>query len=547
MNRKEKIAKFNIGIKLSAHFILALTPLIAYSMQLKGGWRFDDAHHLLFLSKFNYFEYFYDFEAARLQSGSHYTPFNILTYDIANRLFSKESRQLWYLLHLAYLGCASILLFSLLSKVFDAFSGFFAALIFSLGFPIAAMSGQLMVGHYVLGLCFALAAMSTCRPSDTSASPISVLLYFLACLSKEIYFPFVIFIALRFEKISVKKIFPYIAVGLIFIALRAIVIGQLIGGYNKKSDLTESFLNLFFGFLTIFSQSTAHIFLAILIFIGAFFSIFEYYKKHDFIKTSLVATLVFASIFGPLTAVHQQVSPNSPGDSRLLLMAWLTAIYFIASLLHKLRKKSGNFGLAGFLMLALMTSIASYKTGQDILNKGILSTINKQFDLFSEYITDQHQCHLIDNHNGWSSWAYDLQLAILPLQVGHRVVAPDRIIDFMVRADSPVCKINDNKIELFRYTNQVECDQKKSLAVRMNFDGSNIAMNFGPEKSGTYYIDVAQKYVLAVPADFYGPFPSTDRFEKIKIYRIFDDESIGCTKEINFNPKTGPKLVEDGG
>lgn len=165
--------------------------MLLFSQQLGAGWRFDDPHHLAFLSGYRQFEYFYDPAVARLQSGAHFTPFNIWTYDIASRIFPVGQPAGFYALHLALIGLAGGLLCRFLEPRQGLGAAWVAAVVFLAGFPVAAISGQLMVGHYLTGLCFALLCLITFRPQDARVSWLSVAFYFLACLSKEVYVPLI--------------------------------------------------------------------------------------------------------------------------------------------------------------------------------------------------------------------------------------------------------------------------------------------------------------------------------------------------------------------
>ena len=528
--------------RFCAYLLLAVLPLFLFSQQLGAGWRFDDPHHLAFLSGYRHFEYFYDPAVARLQSGAHFTPFNIWTYDIASRIFPLGQPAGFYAFHLALIGLAGALLCRFLEPRQGLGAAWVAAVVFLAGFPVAVISGQLMVGHYLTGLCFALLCLITFRAEDARVSWLSVAFYFLACLSKEVYVPLIFLLALQARQRPVAKLVPYVAALLVFLGCRYLVIGQMVGGYNEKAPLAEAVMQLLGGsLLGFFGQSATHSVLLAGAVAGAWVFWREQSRQQGAGRALLGALLVAAGVLGPLLAVYRQVGVHAPGDVRLLLVFWGVCACCCAALLHALMAPGRARVAAAVVALGLIAS--AVVTGRQVLHTGALAQLNQQFDLFSEYVTEGHACHLVDSEHGWSSWAHDLQRMAAHPDMAWRRVAAAPLLDVLVPDHAPVCRMEGGRIVLAGHTTARACAPDAHVSGRFWYDGANLHARFGPEANATYYLEVPGRYVLKLPSRFYGPLPQVDRFKNFRVYRVLDDGAIACSPALQFDPEDEPELT----
>lgn len=535
-------APYRNPVRPYAYGLLALLPFLLFAEQLEAGWRFDDPHHLAFLSGYRHFEYFYDFGVARLQSGAHFTPFNIWTYDIAGRFFPVGQPAGFYAFHLVLIGLAAALLCRFLEPRRGLGAAWVAALVFLAGFPVAAISGQLMVGHYVTGLCFALLCLITFRPEDARVSWLSVVFYFLACLSKEVYVPLICVLALQARQRPLAKLVPYGVVLLLFLGCRYLVIGQLVGGYSEKGPLAKVVLPLLGGLLGLFRQSVAHGVLLAGAAAGAWVLWREQSRRQGAGSALPGALLVAAGVLGPLLAVYRQVGVHAPGDVRLLLVVWVVFACCCAALLQALGGGAGRARVAAAVVaLGLIASAAV--TGRQVLHDGALAQLNRQFDRFSEYVTQGYACHLVDSEHGWSSWAHDLQRVAAHPDMAWRRVASAPLLDVLVPDHAPVCRIEGGRIVEAGHTTTRACAPGAQVSGRFWYDGANLHARFGPEANATYHLEVPGQYVLRVPSRFYGPLPQVDRFKDFRVYRVLDDGAIACSPALQFDPEDEPELT----
>ncbi|MET0051381.1 MAG: hypothetical protein ABW095_09930, partial [Candidatus Thiodiazotropha sp.] len=171
--------------------ILAL-PFLLNASALGGYWRFDDGYLLDFASRFSPRDYFLDPAITRGYSLNNLTPFNPLIFDLNLGLFGFNPTG-FYLQHLATLAACGIASFFLLRLWTPASLAFLGSVCFLAGAPTLFVAQQLMVGHYIAGLLFAIVATYCYAQSllrqDWRLALAGTLFYVLASTCKEIYFP----------------------------------------------------------------------------------------------------------------------------------------------------------------------------------------------------------------------------------------------------------------------------------------------------------------------------------------------------------------------
>lgn len=167
--------------------VLLASVLVLHGSAVNGGWRFDDAAHLLFVSKYSIAQYFLIPKVMYEQSFANVTPWNALTYDINLALFGPRP-QYFYVHQLISLWLASVALFWLARKYMTGVWAILAAILFIASGSSAHIAQELMTGHYVEGLLFATLSIGClCQPSSAWKYWLSVFFYVLAVNCKEVY------------------------------------------------------------------------------------------------------------------------------------------------------------------------------------------------------------------------------------------------------------------------------------------------------------------------------------------------------------------------
>lgn len=523
--------------------VLALSCLFLYHSQLQGSWRFDDPHHLSFLQRFEHLDYFYKLDAARLQSGVHFTPFNILSYDLALKLFGQLNPYYFYLFHLSLISIAGLILFYYLRMRFADAIATTGALIFLGGFPIAGMSGQLMVGHYIFGAIFFFAQLVTYEKSRSSQRYLylSACFYFLACLSKEIFVPAILFVLID-HRVSLRqrciKILPYLLAFLIFLILRTVVIGELIGGYQSGigTSLTQKIGMVMSGLTSYFllDQYSAAMSLGFVCLIV--FGLVRSWQLFGLRHTILISLSIFAAVLTPLIAVASQVGPQAPGEIRLIFFAWIVLCIITSHTLHQIGTVFGSrvSNLAAIAILSLVVVNTHH-----FMATNPLTEINQRFDVTAKFLAGKQTCHLIDQ-DGWSSWGADLRLALHRPQPLY-LFAPSAVINAEAKPGDAICHIDHGQIKVVGdQLHTVPCKVNSEFGVSINSEKNHIHFAFEPGGLRNYIVEVEHsnsRYFLQLPQIFSGAFPDKTRFERFRVWGIDHNNTPTCSGWLSYLPR----------
>jgi hypothetical protein len=527
--------------------VVGLIFLLTFALDghnLMGRWRFDDGHHLLFLTQHANFEYLYQIRAARLQSGSHLTPFNILTYDIPHRFFGFSPGG-FYAFHLALVAMAGVAFYYLLRRLVSPLAASVAVLIFLAGFPMLGIASQLMVGHYVMGAIFvSLSLTQYDNPLLLGWGPFSALslvLYFLACLSKEIFLPFagLILVDPRSPFASRLRLFAwYAAVAAAYWLLRIAVVAQFIGGYNKYESPVIALLTMASGVARYFTVSSAMIALGIACGCTAVVALISARRKFGTRSALLAGAGTVVVAFAPLIAVPAQLGPDAPTEIRLWLAPWFlfsaSAAFAFEFAWARLRF-AGRSVVASALVLVIACQYIYYERNSPF------ARIAREFDSVSLAVESGEDCHLVGLY-GWSSWIHDLGEALHP-GAPNPIAGPRAILDTVLPPGSALCELSDDRVvRSSAVSSQSTCSVTDPMSVALRYDGSNVNFTFGPDKQGFYYVEVSGKYFLSLPPDFFGPMPNTDRLLEFRVLHIAPDGHVACSPELHFEPGKNPVL-----
>lgn len=529
------------GRPLAFVLICALT-IALNGHNLMGRWRFDDAHHLLFLTRHSNFEYLYDFSAARLQSGAHLTPFNIFTYDIAHRIFGLKFPAGFYAVHLTLIAAAACAFHGLMRRVASPLAATAAVFVFLAGFPMLGIASQLMVGHYVLGAAFISISLAYYdrHVGTGKVSMSSLLFYFLACLSKEIYLPFagLVIIDPRFALASRLRVFAwYAGVAAVYWLLRSAVLGQVVGGYNAHIAPHAALFSLASGFARYFTISPAMTALGVVFACGLTAAFIVARNRFGTGRASVVAVGAIVIAFVPLMAVPAQLGPEAPTDVRLWLAPWFLFSACAAFAFDWCRERLG-LGWRKALTVAVALVFAAQYIFYE--SHSSFARITRDFDSVSRAVESERDCHLVDQY-GWSSWIHDLGETIRP-GATHPVAAPRKILDVVAPQGAAVCELKDGQVVHAGFSSPSACSLVDPMSITISHDGANVAFSFGPEKHSFYFVDVSGKYFLWLPADYFGPMPNIDRLRNFRVLRIAPEGHVACSPWLHFDPRTNSAL-----
>ncbi|MCK5889210.1 MAG: hypothetical protein KAG19_04640 [Methylococcales bacterium] len=220
---------------------IALLTFVLYGHALDGYWRFDDGVHLMFSLEYSPWQYFFNPEITRAQSGSNVTPWNVFFYDINLSLFGFHPSG-FYLHLLALMTATAASLYTLLRLWLPRSASSFGTLIFLMGRPSYHLTQELMSAHYLTGMLFSLLSLICLthylRDARVIKLVLATLFYALATSCKEIYVPLM---ALFFVipaghlKQRIYSSIPFVFVAIIYALWRHTVLGAWVGGYANHS------------------------------------------------------------------------------------------------------------------------------------------------------------------------------------------------------------------------------------------------------------------------------------------------------------------------
>lgn len=247
-----------LGHPLGALALLALLGLLAWQLhgsKLQGHWRVDDP--ALLLHALRYPSAWGDwFSASQWQTLGvpFFTPALLLDYRIDLALFGLAPAA-FYAHHLLVFVAVAAASAALLQRHTGWLPAWAAAGVFLAGAPVEVVAEQLMARHYAMGLLLAIGsvalwrhALETGRLAWTVAS---ALLYLLSLLNKEVFAPLPLllpFLVRQPWRLRLIGLAPLALAAALYLAWRAAMLGQLIGGYQAGlgavADIPRSMLML---------------------------------------------------------------------------------------------------------------------------------------------------------------------------------------------------------------------------------------------------------------------------------------------------------------
>lgn len=238
-----------------------LRPVIApLIIALIGGWVYhplfnlalwgDDAFLMKLAARHNTFELLFK-GPARSISQNNFMPLLGITFRIDHLLFGlnftgRNLHSLFWLIAVGYLG--HLLLRRLGLKPWTALAGGVALMVSP---AVVSVAGHFSNRHYLFGLAYALLSLIMIIQWRTQARPwmfrAAVGFYFLALCSKEIYAPLLVvagFMVWQSGADVAKTLRAYTAAFGLYLILRWIMLGSVVGGYTRHIEWGRMFAYL---------------------------------------------------------------------------------------------------------------------------------------------------------------------------------------------------------------------------------------------------------------------------------------------------------------
>lgn len=222
-----------------AALMLAAVTLLLHLSALKGHWRIDDPLVLLYVVDFpSSWGYFFSPSQWKSLGVPFFTPWLVLDYRLDFGVFGLQP-QAFYAHHLIVIWFASLLTFILLEPHAGPWISGLACVLFLAGSPTEVVAQQLMSRHYPTGLAFAIGAMLLWQRAALTGRQalawLGALCYLLAMLNKEVFAPLPIVLPFLVDtplRRRMSALVPYAVTGILFLAWRTLMLGQVIGGYD---------------------------------------------------------------------------------------------------------------------------------------------------------------------------------------------------------------------------------------------------------------------------------------------------------------------------
>ncbi len=231
-----------MGIALA----FAVAAGLLYTSVLGLWWIYDDFHHLRYLLTHQPGWYLFDAAGFRDFPAKVFTPLLFLSLDADRRLFGLDPFP-FYLHHLLVFALCPVVLYGVLRLWLPRLWAAVGAGVFLLGPVASSLAPLLMVRHYIEAIllaALAVAAWARGRPW------LSAVLYFAACMAKEIAVPLAVLLPLlpdpsgrRFPE-RLRRALPHGIALILYLGLRYAALGTFAGGYGFTADLPSLALAL---------------------------------------------------------------------------------------------------------------------------------------------------------------------------------------------------------------------------------------------------------------------------------------------------------------
>lgn len=218
---------------VQAVLFLLVVVVVAHGAVLTQWWLWDDPQLLYGAMRFRALDHFTSPQAWQQQSTANFVPMLMLANEIDLRLFGVEP-QGFYLHHLFVFALAIVAVYFYLRTFTSELIAGAAAGTLALSQPAFTVATLLMDRHYAAGLLVSAVAMILFR---RDRPVLGALVYFLACLEKEVYVPLPLLVVVqdlatrRGWRVAVRDGAFCGAATIAYVAWRIYMLGSF-GGYG---------------------------------------------------------------------------------------------------------------------------------------------------------------------------------------------------------------------------------------------------------------------------------------------------------------------------
>lgn len=402
--------KNNLFLKKNLLFIVSSLVALAFLLHhkaLEGYWRFDDGDHLRFASSYSPWQYFFDPTVLIKQTYAHITPWNPFFYDIGLSLFGFSPTSLYWM-QLCVISASAVAIVALLKNWISLFSAWIAAVFFLLGVPTQHAAHSIMLGHYTTGLLWSLLCMIFFQKALNGKFShlflaLAAFAYANAALCKELYVPLPLILifwpGLKGWRDRIYWLWPFIALGSLYIFWRKFVLGNMVGGYGKilvGLGFQESFLNFlhmvgsFYGIRNL--NAIIFIFFVKTIIFALIF--IRFFTKQDWFRFFAVAS----SLMLPIIIIVTNGTLHLIGV-RAFFALWvgfsIIAAFFIHGIIEK--KISYHFKILGFFVVFIFGILAI--KGQYVDWKSLNANAKHWENYYSAYLNTRQNYFIINEED----------------------------------------------------------------------------------------------------------------------------------------------------
>lgn len=498
-------------VSLFVYLLLITILYLGFNQHLiYASWRWDDTQILLHALNTNIWDNFTNPEVWRKFSQSNLTPWLIISFKIDYFLFGFNALG-YYIHHLISIIILTYLMLYLSIKLTNNLkSGFVFLIIFFTGAPLYTVTEQLMTRHYLEGMIFCLLSLIfSIKYLETVKDKyliLSLFLYVLAAISKEIYVPLIgILLLIYFQNkiINYKIIVTHLLVGIAYAWWRFFMLPEVIGGYSTGSSDSSGFniqkyISAYFKIPEIiFGKFWILPLITILILSISY--ILKNRKNVIFILIALIIILL------PLAPLINYPGINNP--DRYLFAFWSFLSLFITISLFSVLNHINNNGNRFILFLFLLFTIPS-SANQSYKYREFAILMGNEFDSHAKFIIDNNSeinlfpSKLVLDSVWFITGIFDLKKKILHKDNKISLIIDEIFIkniekDFWTYSQKCKC-IENNSFDLENtkkiLTYSIQLDKPLSVNLDIQRYPDRVEWKFGPYSMGTYEVLLPDSY-----------------------------------------------------
>ncbi len=431
-------------------------------------------------------------------------PWMLISYEIDLALFGLNA-SLFYLHHLLALAAAAIALFFLLQLWVKRTPALFSAVLFLAGAPSLVVSQQLMTRHYVEGLIFSILSLycfvSYLRGKRLILLAMSVVLYLLAVVSKEIYVPLAVLLLFIPESNLRRRItsaLPFFGIVICYALWRRAMLGSFGGGYVELADIfTMTFLSRvassFLSFPTLLFGSVWPTLVA------GYVVLLCFYYFHERVLP-VVPVIVAGLILAPM--IPLVVFPGIVVADRYLLLFWVALCFSVAIYgAHLFRFLEAQHFRPAKIVTTLCCALAlglSYFSGARVASTVVAT--GQQFDVHAAFIWENSgDVSFMPSPGLLSSYWFITDLSALKSRLFSGASSPISIVDPIylepgtnsLYVFNPECSCfnvsSESPVEI-RAALDDALDPDAALEFSFAYQNRQFSWSFGPYDEGVYHV-----------------------------------------------------------